>query len=151
MVFKYLVPVLNGPHPTPYSAVILKRKKENTKRGGNGLDWEVEDNVSPKCRILSQVFILIFFLSILPVTLFLYDGNWGLPIMVICFKAAESESYCQVLPFKKGKITQIHVNVERGVLFPLGQRQIPQSGWNWFGCSLEKKKKQLSATREWNQ
>ena len=38
MVFKYLVPVLNGPHPIPYSAVILKRKKENTKRGGNGLD-----------------------------------------------------------------------------------------------------------------
>ena len=28
MVFKYLVPVLNGPHPTPYLAVILKKKKE---------------------------------------------------------------------------------------------------------------------------
>ena len=37
MVFKYLVPVLNGPHPTPYLEVILKKKKENTKRGGNGL------------------------------------------------------------------------------------------------------------------
>ena len=40
-------------------------------------------------------------LNILPVTLFLYDGNWGLPIIVICFKAAESVSYCQVYPFKK--------------------------------------------------
>lgn len=36
MVFKYLLPVLNGPHPTPYSAVILKRKKENTKKRETG-------------------------------------------------------------------------------------------------------------------
>lgn len=69
--------------------------------------------------------------------------------MVICFKAAESVSYCQVLLFKKGKRTQIHVNMERRVLFPLGQRQIPPSlgeidlGTRW--------KKQLSASREWNQ
>ena len=40
----------------------------------------------------------------------------------------ESGSAILTLFSKKGKRTQIHVNVDRGVLFPLGQRQIPQSG-----------------------
>ena len=69
--------------------------------------------------------------------------------MAICFKAAESVSYCQVLPFKKGKRTQIHGNMERGVLFPLGQKaDTPSLGETDLGARW---KKQLSASREWNQ
>lgn len=62
VVFKYLVPLLNGLHPpTPHSALFPKGKKENTKEGENELGWGVEDNVLPKCRISSHIFILLYF------------------------------------------------------------------------------------------
>lgn len=47
--------------PNPHPALFQKGKKENTKEGENGLGWEVEDNVLPKCRILSHIFILLYF------------------------------------------------------------------------------------------
>lgn len=119
MVFKYLVPVLNGPHPTPIQQSFWKGRRKYKKRGETGWieKWKTTFHLNVESCHKSLFSFFLKYIASYTVSLW---WKLGLPIMVICFKAAESESYCQVLPFKKGKITQIHVNVERGVLFPLG-------------------------------
>lgn len=87
-VFKYLVPLLNGLHPPPHiQHCFPKGRREIQKR--EKMEWvgDWKTTFYLNVETCHASYSLVFFLNILPVTLFLYNGNLELSKMVICFKS----------------------------------------------------------------